>query len=389
MSHHPITRAFVVALMAVLPWPFVAGFETRAQQAQAAQPVSDETARLASGWAMLASGRIGEAAALGTQLAGQYPRDVAVLVFAVEAEIARAGSSAGLAEYEQWMTRHPVDEFGVLRRIAHALLEEISRQPQNPTARLEALRLLAADGDATAAQMLADAARSGRPGETRALATLGNEKAVQALIDALKTGAQDKLSTIQALGASGSPLAAEPLVAVLQDPRPELRGEAADALGHIDAPGVAEHLRAALRDPSPFVRVKAAAGLYRLGDQSGTSLLQKLATADAATDRLTAAQALSVRPDGNWLALVRQLTEASEPDVRLGAARLLATQDPAAAQAVFERLATDPNLTIREDASRAAAATLPGDFTRLRALLRNTDRLTRVQAAGRILELTR
>ena len=71
------------------------------------------------------------------------------------------------------------------------------------------------------------------------------------------------------------------------------------------------------------------------------------------------------------------------------AARLLATQDPAAAQAVFERLATDPNLTIREDASRAAAATLPGDFTRLRALLRNTDRLTRVQAAGRILELTR
>jgi HEAT repeat protein len=374
--------------MAVLPWPF-AGSQAHAQQAPAARPVSDETAQLANGWGLLASGRVAEAAALGARLTGEYPRSVAALVFAVEAEIARAGSSAGLAEYEQWMTRHTTEEFGVLRRIAHALLEEISRQPRNPTARLEALRLLAADGDSTAAQTLTDAANSGGPAETRALAELGNEKAVQTLITALTSGTQNKLTTIQALGASGSPLAAQPLLAVLQDTRPELRGEAADALGHINAPGVVEHLRAALRDPSPYVRVKAAAGLYRLGDPGGASILQQLSTAEAASDRLTAAKALSVRPDAAWLTLVRHLTEAKEPDVRLEAARLLAPQDPAAAQAVFERLAVDPNLAIREDASRAAAATLTGDFTRLRVLLRNTDRLTRVRAAGRILELTR
>ena len=63
--------------------------------------------------------------------------------------------------------------------------------------------------------------------------------------------------------------------------------------------------------------------------------------------------------------------------------------DPALARAVTDALASDPNLAVRELATRAQAELGGRDLPRLRPLLRSADALTRVKAAGGILAATR
>jgi hypothetical protein len=350
----------------------------------------DAAIGLANGWTALAAGQTAEAAALGAKLLAQHPRNASVLTFAVEAEIGRAGSAAGLDVYERWLAGGRFEELIVVRRVALALLREVSNQPQNPTARMEALRALAADGDVAANSVLWEASKKGGYAEARALAMLGNEGSVGILIAAMNSGAMDNLEALRALGQSRSPLALPALLTQLESPKPEIRGAAAEALGHLGSAEAIAPLRTILQnDQTGYVQGRAAAALYRLGDDTGVPLIRNLATSSTLIGRIAAAEALEPRPDASWTPLVESLIGSEQADIRLRAAKLLVRVDPARAREVLEELAGSGLPAVAEAAGLEVGRAAANDVPALRRLLRSPVRLARVSAAGAILKLAR
>lgn len=352
---------------------------------------ADELTLVGRGWSHLAQGDLQRAAATAAEAVKAFPRGAAALSLALEVELARGKAHAGLDFYERWLGKRTLEEPAAVRRVAIALLREISRQPQSAAA-LNALRALAADGDLQARADLAARAASGGTSEARLLAAEGDESAVRQLIQESKApGGRLSVADLQALGSSRSPAAHSVLVEKLQDPRPEIRGAAADALGRFGVEGAIAQLRPLLEDQSAHVRVQAAAALYRLNDTSGAGVFQQVLQDEKinAAGRLIVAEAMASRPDDSWRSLVRDLTAAEAPEIRLSAARLAASFDPALATTVFQALSADANPAIREAAARALASEAAGDLTTLRGNLRASDPLTQVAAAATILRLTR
>jgi hypothetical protein len=309
---------------------------------------------------------------------------------AVEAAIQLKGASAGLDQYERWLGSRTLEEPGILRRISRALLQEAA---QNPATRLAGLHGLAGDGDEAAAAEIAALARQGGFAETRAMARWGDERAAKALVTQLDRYGTEPLTAIEAIGDSGYAAAVPTLARWLADPRPEVRGAAADALGKVGGGSseVVALLAPLLSDRSSHVRTRAAAALYRLGDPAGTPWLQELAASEVPAGRLVAAQAMASRPDAGWTALVTDLaTATSDPEIRLGAAKLIAPQNPGLAASVARELSSHDNLAVRELAGAVLAETATGEgLAALRAMLRSSSEPTRLRAAARVLELTR
>jgi hypothetical protein len=67
----------------------------------------------------------------------------------------------------------------------------------------------------------------------------------------------------------------------------------------------------------------------------------------------------------------------------------MAPHDPAFSRAIMDRLASDPNLAIREEAAIAQAELPISSLADLRRLLRTAAGRAKVRAADRILSLTR
>jgi hypothetical protein len=372
--------------------PSAATPASAAQTAVARRPGAlsiEASTTMTQGWAFLAQGDFDRAAQKADQARAQSPRSAAPVVLAMEVAFARAGAPAGLDVYEGWLGGRALEEPALLRRIATALLGEVAQQPQNPAARLEALRALGEDGDASAHATLSAAAAEGGSAETRALAATGDPAAVRSLLAELTMPRPPTVASLVALGQSRSALAMAPLVARLTEARPELRGAAAEALGLLGSTAAISALKPLLTDPSSHVKMKAAGALYRLNDSSGLQVLQASATSDSPEGQLAAAEAMSVRPDAAWQDLVRRLTQARESDIRLAAARLIAVHDPALAASVLQNLSADPNPVIREEAGRSLAREGAFDLPTLRLLLKSADRMTRVYAAKSVLKMTR
>ena len=285
-----------------------------------------------------------------------------------------------------------MEEPALVRRIALGVLREAASQAEHTTARLEALRVLAADGDAFAAEALAAAANAGGTAERRLLASTGNERAISALIAELNNGTGNAMSIIEALAQSGSKAAIAPLTDRLQNPSPEIRGAAVEGLGKLGSTlgsyDLVTRIKPLLADQTSYVRVKAAGALYGLNDVSGLQILQDLMQADPSASRLIALQAMASRPDAVWLEQVQRLGSAAEPEVRVGAARLLGPHDPELARKVLLGVMNDPNPALREMAADAYGQLEATDFPALRRLLKSNDRLTGVRAATRLLALT-
>ena len=371
---------FAIALLATLP---------AAARAQDQVSARAEAATLAEGWALLAKGDAGGAAVIAWQQLARNQNNTAALVLAVDADLARGGASGGLTTYEKWLGSRRLDDAYVLRRVARALLVESSGKQPNASARLEALKQLAADGDQAAAATLEQAASTNGFGETRALASMGNEQAVDQLIARLNSMPGSKTPVIDALGDSGSRRAVPPLKALLSDPNDVNRAAAADALGRLGAVDATPQIRPLLNDQVFMVRLKAAGALFRLSDSSGVSLLMELTSSEHAGIRVAAARELAPQPDTAWQSLVRSLANDPDPMVRLEAARLIAPYDQPLANSVLDALMRDNNIGIREAASDVLVERVASNFATLRALLRSGDVAVRVKAAGRILELTR
>ena len=377
--------ALTSALSLVLP--------AQAQQPQQTLPAAAiptaEGAVLAEGWTSLAAGKYEDAARVAARALSRYPRNVAALSLAIEAEVARGGATRALKMYETWLGARTVEEPGVLRRVARAFLHEWARQTTDKNARIDALEAIAADGDAEAASVLA----SLRGGASTSGSDSNGPRASDAEVDRLaaQIGASGglKLREIQKLADTANPRAVVPLVSVLSDPHPENRATAAEALGRFGGPQALAALRPLLIDPHGVVRVAAAGALYKHGDYSGASILQQLAVSDESSMRRSAALLMESNPDESWKALVRSLGNDPDATVQLDAARMLAPHDPAAARAIFERLLKDPNLAVREAAATAYSEAPISDFAALRRLLHAPSGRAKVGAAARILAVTR
>ena len=380
----------LLLMLGAVPAPGLAQPPTTPPPPKAGAIGVEEATAVTQGWALLAQGLFDEAAKRAAQVLASYPKSAAVLALAVEAEIARSGSRAGLDQYERWLGARALEEPSVVRRIAVALLHEMVADGPRDAASLEALRALAADGDESASAALSDGIEAGNVPEVRALASLGNEAAVKTLIAQLNGGAGNATSTIEALARSGSRLAVAPLTARLQDRSPEIRGAAVEGLGALgDLYDLVDRIKPLLADTVGYVRIRAAAALFRLGDMSGLSMLQDLWSAEAPQSRLIAAQAMASQPDALWMDQVRRLTSATEAEIRVGAARLIAPHDPELARRVIDQGMADRNPAVREMATEALTEVVATDLRSLRHLLRLPDRLARARAAGRILALVR
>jgi hypothetical protein len=365
---------------------------TRAQQLPAATLAQQEASMVAEGWTLLARGAVAEAAGQAALALGRFPNSAAVLSLAVEAEIARAGALAGLDQYERWLGGKAFEEPAILRRVARAVLWETARSTR--PARLDALRILAGDGDAEALVALSARTEQGSEVDARVLASVGDERGVKALVASLAAtgGAGVSLETIRVLGASRHPAAFNALVGQTRSPEPAVRQAAMAALGQLGDQRAIAVLRAGLKDQFGLVRGQAAGALYALGDEGGRGIIEELAASESPMGRLAAAQYMSSRPDGRWLALVRGLSATGQPpDVRLAAAKLLAPHAPDEAAAILRALGGDTSidLAVREEAVRAQPAALPGDMRALRDLLREPDDLVRLAVAERVLVMTR
>jgi HEAT repeat protein len=395
MSALSLLRYLLILLLSVGFAPALHGAQaprsggSRPAEAQRAPSVAvEESIDLTNGWARLAEGKPEQALIQAMRVLQREPRSIGGLVLAVEADIANHGAAAGLAQYEHWLAARPIEETGVVRRIARAMLVEEARQRVDQGARAVAFRALSEIGDPRATREIRDTvAVSPVSGSTRA--SLGDPRAVDALVSQLNQGGSGLVTTIDALGRSGSPRAIPALVARLKDPRQEVRAASVEALGQLGDADVVPHVTPLLADTNLRVRVTAAGALLQLGDSSGIPLLQGLLTDPDPSARLLAADALKSQPDAGWLAVVRELATSEDPEVRGRAARLLGPHDPAFARSVLEGLSSDGNPAIREMAAMDMSEVTTTDLTTLRGMLRNESHLTRAKAAAQIVALTK
>lgn len=369
----------------------VAPQQTPAPQAPV---LTDETLVVYNGWAMLAAGDTAKALSYAEAVLAKYPRSIAAASLLVETEIVRGGGLAGLAAYERWLGTRRLEDGYLLRRAARGLLWDAAASPDVGVAALE---YLAADDDPEARARLVRHMAEGSAGDTRALARIGNEEAIRRLIDQIEKTPGNKMYQIQALIDSKSQLAVPTLTKLLDDRNhPDHIAAAANGLGVLGAKSAIPALRRVLQDGSTTgaARQSAAAGLYKMNDVTGLPLLQKQLTSDDAYVRLGAAQMMvgqpgGVQPDAVWVRVVRELAVSSDPAIRIQASGLIAPYDLELARQTLERGLSDDNTAIRDIAGRLLIENVATDFGTLRRLLHSGSALTRVQAADRILKLTR
>lgn len=362
---------------------------TRAPSAQSTSRPSTEASEVSAGWAAMAAGNPTQASTIASTAMARYPGSLPVGILAVQSQLMRSGSTAALATYEQWLGTRSAEAPYLLRLVALGLLREAvivtsASQPQR-----RALEALLAEGDDTVAAALAPAQQSGNIVATEGLAALGDEASVRSLIGAMQRGVGDRSPAIRALGATRSPLAVRPLIDVLSDPLSSNQMAAATALGALGFPEAITPLRPLLRGHVFAVEFAAAAALFRLHDAAGISFLRGLQTSESPMIRAQTLEAMAAEPDAAWMAGVRDLLDDADPQVRILAARLLAPHDPAAAAASMRQMFADPNIAVAEAANIAYADRVVNDIAGLRQLLKNADALIRVNAAARVLELTR
>jgi HEAT repeat protein len=184
---------------------------------------------------------------------------------------------------------------------------DCARSP-NPRARRAAAAALGRSGDARAVEPLLTMLQAPRPDyrqATAALRQLGEVDLARA-IQAIWQGDAGPARSLR------DPRLGGPLVAALGATYPQVRAAAADALGCLEDPAYVEPLIIALRgDPFPVVRCKAAQSLGHLGDAAALEPLFDSLYAEDLGTRAESATALGAIGD----------SRASEPLLR-------ALQDP-------------------------------------------------------------
>ncbi len=196
---------------------------------------------------------------------------------------------------------------------------------------------------------------------TMSLGATGDPRVVKALSDALegpdeKGGSQAKIYALAALGRTGSPDAAAPLIKYSSDPDPGLRKIAAYGMGLLGAAGgeaARERLRALLGDETVDVRWNAALALARLGDAAGAEILWQMTDREALGKITLRQQALDPRTGavGEWHEYPVS-PENRSAAVLNGLKGLAILRDPRLEARLKTAIAEDPDYKVREGAQR-------------------------------------
>lgn len=352
-------------------------------------PAPSDTAELAAGWNAMARGDLTSATAAAVAALGRHPESVEAASLLVEASTRRVGALAGLDAYEQWLGPRQLDAPYLLRVVVLGALRESARATEADAVRRGAYQFLLADRDAATLAASGRGATSNDLIELELAGRLGSEPAVRRLIAALKSAPAERLRIIASLAETRSPLAVAPLVSLSADADAGTRVAAAHALGRLGAAQAVPALRALLKDSQFDARFAAASALYRLRDGSGFAVLREAQASPSPMIRAARLDAISADVDAAWLTAARELLAEPDARVRLLVARLIAPHDIEAARAALQALMAANEPDVRGEAGRIFVERLVADYPTLRRFLRADDPLTRVQAAARVLELTR
>ncbi|HEY2881265.1 MAG TPA: HEAT repeat domain-containing protein, partial [Pirellulales bacterium] len=188
------------------------------------------------------------------------------------------------------------------------------------------------------AAALTDPSESVRNYAAIALAHLGDSRAADTLINVVAAADQTELLYFNAgsyLSELHAPRTFEPLLRLLNDPRPEVRSTATRALIGFHDPQAIEPLVTLLSDPAPMVREAAARALgFNKAEQAVGVLFILLADGDASV-RIAAAEALGRIGQAKAIEPLANLLD--EQDVRLRAAAgvaLVRLNDPRGLDAI-------------------------------------------------------
>jgi HEAT repeat protein len=302
---------------------------------------------------------------------------------------------AALDAYEKYVAPAKSEDGALLASIARASLQLLATEQRAVDVRPAALERLAAYGDLDARNELALAA-AGEHTLTRealaadtALARLGDQKAVTRLGERLfSPDLRDKIFLIDALVAANARASAYLLVSLLQDRDPVTRSAAADALGALGAREAVPQLQELLTDEDGSVRLSAAASLKQLGSDAADEQIAQMLMSPAADVRLMAAEALANGKRKQWVEVVRPMLQDPNGLLRLHAAKLFARVEPVAARDVLVKATSDQNPVVRDQASTILESIPPYDLALMRRLLRDSNPIVRVRAAGAILKAT-
>jgi hypothetical protein len=126
-----------------------------------------------------------------------------------------------------------------------------------------------------------------------------------------------------------------------------------------------------------------------MNDMTGLDMLRQRLTSEFPYVSIDTARRMASQPDATWHTVVRKYVDDPDPSVRVVAAKLIAPFDRDMARRSLESLLLADDPVFRDLAGQAMVQGIAGDFGELRRFLRSASPLTRVTAAGRVLELTR
>ncbi|RYG23635.1 MFS transporter [bacterium] len=184
--------------------------------------------------------------------------------------------------------------------------------------------------------------------------------------------AQGRAEAIQAVAAEGAEMAADTLLAALQDPLPRVRREAAravarlqdsravtallhgieanpdlleeetiDALGHLGDAAAVPALVAALENPRPLLRRAAARALGRIGGETVIAPLERAVEHGDLDVRRAALQGLRRSEARASAAVVAAALDDEHPSVRVAAAEAISELEMSAAAPALRRVLAD------------------------------------------------
>ncbi|MGH3060776.1 MAG: HEAT repeat domain-containing protein, partial [Gaiellaceae bacterium] len=191
------------------------------------------------------------------------------------------------------------------------------------------------------------------------LGAIGAERSVPVLLERLDDPRGEvRVAAARALGAIGSPTAAESLASLFLERRAVPTGVAYDALRSLGAPG-AEAFRRGLRSPDPTIRVASCFGVAALSAEDASSateaVAQRLAGDDDMRVRTAAAKALGVIGGTTPHRVLVEAAHDPELRVRREAVVALGLFDAPDSVDLLAAAAQDPD---REVALRSAEALL-------------------------------
>lgn len=164
-----------------------------------------------------------------------------------------------------------------------------------------------------------------------------------------------KERAIRELGVAGMTMAETELSALLVDPSPRLRREAAEALGRIGGPDATFALTSLIAEHPLLVEDEMVEALASIGDRDAVPSLVTLLENPSSSLRRASARALGRLRSAEALDALMEAARAKDPELRRAAIQALRLIGDPRCGAIVEHALIDPYRSVRVAAAEAAA----------------------------------